>query len=83
MKMIPDRTGRFRKRPYWESSELDERSEQTITTFLRERYGFDRIPAPTEAFALLIERDATDFDIASDLSDGSFRSKERVPTIAS
>ncbi|MGC1343349.1 MAG: ImmA/IrrE family metallo-endopeptidase [Candidatus Binataceae bacterium] len=67
--MIPDRTGRFRRRPYWESSELDERSEQTITTFLRERYGFDRIPVPTEAFTLLIERDAADFDIASDLSD--------------
>ncbi len=72
MKMIPDRTGRFRQRPYWESSELDERGEQTITAFLRERYGFDRIPVPTEAFTLLIERDAADFDIATDLSDDTY-----------
>jgi hypothetical protein len=70
--MIPDRTGRFRQRPYWESSELDERSEQTITAFLCERYGFDRIPVPTEAFTLLIERDAADFDLATDLSDGTY-----------
>ena len=31
VKMIPDRTGRFRERPYYELSELEERSEQTIT----------------------------------------------------
>ena len=31
MKMIPDRTGRFRERPYYELSELEERSEQAIT----------------------------------------------------
>jgi hypothetical protein len=72
VKMIPDRTGRFPQRPYWESSELDERSEQTITAFLRERYGFDRIPVPTEAFTLLIERDAADLDVASDLSDNTY-----------
>ena len=28
VKMIPDRTGRFRERPYYELSELEERSEQ-------------------------------------------------------
>ncbi len=28
--------------------------------FLRERYGFDRIPVPTEAFTVLIERDAAE-----------------------
>jgi IrrE N-terminal-like domain len=51
---------------------LDERSAQTITAFLCERYGFDRIPVPTEAFTLLIERDAADFDLATDLSDDTY-----------
>ena len=69
MKMIPDRTGRFRERPYYELSELEERSEQAITAFLRERYGFDRIPVPTEAFTMLIERDAADLDMSATLSD--------------
>ena len=49
MKMIPDKTGRFKERPYWEACELDEKCEQTITEFLRRRYGFDRVPVPTEA----------------------------------
>jgi hypothetical protein len=69
VKMIPDRTGRFRERPYWESSELEEISDRTITGFLRERYGFDRIPVPTEALTLLIERDAADLDLSANLSD--------------
>ena len=69
VKMIPDRTGRFRERPYYELSELEERSEQAITAFLRQRYGFDRIPVPTEAFTVLIERDATDLDLSATLSD--------------
>jgi hypothetical protein len=69
VKMIPDRTGRFRERPYYELSELEERSEQAITAFLRQRYGFDRSPVPTEAFTVLIERDATDLDLSATLSD--------------
>ena len=40
MKMVPDRTGRFKKRPYWEISELEQKCEETIIGFLRERYGF-------------------------------------------
>jgi hypothetical protein len=47
MKMVPDRTGRFKKRPYWEISELEQKCEETIIGFLRERYGFDRIPVPS------------------------------------
>ena len=32
MKMLPDRTGRFKKRPYWEISELEQKCEETITS---------------------------------------------------
>src|SRR5208282_4073339 len=50
-------TGRFNKRPYWEISELEQKCEETIIAVLRERYGFERIPVPTEALTVLIERD--------------------------
>jgi Zn-dependent peptidase ImmA (M78 family) len=69
VKMIPDRTGRFPVRPHWEIRELEQKCEETITTLLRHRYGFDRIPVPTEALTVLIERDAADLDLAMNLSD--------------
>jgi hypothetical protein len=62
-------TGRFKKRPYWEISELEQKCKETITGFLRERYGFERIPVPTEALTVLIERDAAELDLAMNLSD--------------
>ena len=43
--------------------------EETITSFLRQHFGFERIPVPTEAVTMLIERDAADLDLATDLSD--------------
>lgn len=47
MKMVPGRTGRFKKRPYWEISELEQKCEEAIIGFLRERYGLERLPVPT------------------------------------
>ena len=69
MKMIPDRTGRFPERPHWEIRELEQMCEETITSFLRQHFGFERIPVPTEAVTMLIERDAADLDLATNLSD--------------
>ncbi|MGB6091167.1 MAG: hypothetical protein WBG26_16840 [Candidatus Binataceae bacterium] len=69
MKMIPDRTGRFPDRPHWEIRELEQMCEETITSFLRQHFGFERIPVPTEAVTMLIERDAADLDLATNLSD--------------
>ena len=69
MKMIPDRTGRFPKRPHWEIRELEQMCEDTMTSFLRQNFGFERIPVPTEAVTMLIERDAADLDLATNLSD--------------
>ena len=48
--------------------------EETITAFLRDRFGFERIPVPTEAVTMLIERDAADLDLATNLSDDSTKS---------
>ncbi|MGC1400717.1 ImmA/IrrE family metallo-endopeptidase [Candidatus Binatus sp.] len=69
MKMIPDRTGRFQKSPHWEIRELEQMCEDTMTSFLRQHFGFERIPVPTEAVTMLIERDAADLDLATNLSD--------------
>jgi hypothetical protein len=89
--MVPDRTGRFQKRPYWEISELEQQCEETIIGFLRERYGFERIPVPTEALTVLIERDAAELDLAMNLSDERYevfgytkfeRGKKPLVTIA-
>ena len=54
--MIPDKTGRFKLRPFWDVAELERMCEETITGLLRQRYGFDRVPVPTEAITVLIER---------------------------
>ena len=67
--MIPDRTGRFPERPHWEIHELEQTCEETMTSFLRQHFGFERIPVPTEAVTMLIERDAADLDLATNLSD--------------
>jgi len=73
VKMMADHTGRFKKRPFWETSELEQKCEEIITSFLRERYGFERIPVPTEALTALIERDAAaDRDLATNLSDETY-----------
>jgi Zn-dependent peptidase ImmA (M78 family) len=69
VKMIPDRTGRFPERPHWEIRELEQMCEETMTSFLRQHFGFERIPVPTEAVMMLIERDAADLDLATNLSD--------------
>jgi hypothetical protein len=67
--MIPDMTGRFPERPHWEIRELEQTCEEAITSFLRQHFGFERIPVPTEAVTMLIERDAADLDLATNLSD--------------
>jgi Zn-dependent peptidase ImmA (M78 family) len=72
MKMVPDRTGRFKKRPHWQLSELEHKCEEAITAFLRQRYGFYRIPVPTEALTMLIERDAAELDLEKNLSDATY-----------
>jgi hypothetical protein len=67
--MIPDRTRRFPERPHWEIRELEQMCEETMTSFLRQHFGFERIPVQTEAVTMLIERDAADLDLATNLSD--------------
>jgi hypothetical protein len=68
MKWVPDRTGRFELRPYYEQDELDTECERVISEFLTEFYGQMLVPIPAGALLKLIERDAADLDLYADLS---------------
>ena len=68
MKWVPDETGRFEWRPYYEQGELDAECEQVVSAFLTARYGAARFPVSTDDLTVMIERDASDLDLYSDLS---------------
>lgn len=69
MKWIPDRAGRFPQRPYYETEELDSICENTITSFLLERYGEIKYPICTNDLTILLEQHTSDLDLYADLSD--------------
>ncbi len=68
MKWLPDSTGRFEKRPYFEQDELDRDCERLVADFLDDLYGQMLVPVPTGALLKLIERDAADLDLYADLA---------------
>lgn len=69
MRMVPDRTGRFRERPHYDARDLDVECEAIITSFARGTLGEFSLPVPTDLLTKLIERDADDLDAYADLSD--------------
>lgn len=69
VRYIPDVTGRFRLRPYYDAAYIDAECERLITDFMRERCGGLTLPIPTDVLTKLIERDASDLDLYADLSD--------------
>lgn len=68
MKIFADKTGRFRKRIYYEQSELDFECEDVISNFLLSRYGKVNYPIHTDDLTVLIEQRVSDFDMYADLS---------------
>lgn len=68
MQYVPDKTGRFSRRPHYKPDELDRECENAITSFLRSR-GEVRFPISTEDLTRLIERDTDDLDLYADLSE--------------
>ena len=68
VQMVPDRTGRFSKRPHYQAEELDKECEQIATQFLRSLHGEAVFPITTDDLTKLIERDADDLDLYADLS---------------
>lgn len=68
VRMIPDNTGRFWKRPYYHSEELDVECEEIISRFLHKLHGRVGYPVSTDDLTKLIERDAEDLDMYADLA---------------
>jgi hypothetical protein len=68
MKWVPDKTGRFGRRPHYQPEELDVDCEQVIAAFLMKKYGKIEFPIKTEDLTILIEQKAR-LDSYSDLSD--------------
>jgi hypothetical protein len=68
MKYVPDRTGRFSKRPHYRPEELDRACEAAIVQFLDRLHGTATFPVSTDDLTRLIERDTDDLDLFDDLS---------------
>lgn len=69
MKEVPDRTGRFVKRPHFEIAELDRDCESIVTGYLRNKYGAVQFPITTDDLTILHEGEVDDLDLYADLSE--------------
>lgn len=68
VKLVPDRTGRFRMRPYFTADELDRNCERIIKDHLKKRHGGVMFPVTTDDLQVLIEAEAQELDLYADLS---------------
>lgn len=68
MRWVPDHTGRFRWRPWYDADEIDGLCEGHVRRFLRIRHGLVSYPLSTDDLTLLIEQEADDLDLYADLS---------------
>jgi hypothetical protein len=68
MKWIPDSTGRFKWRPYYDRQELDNECQRLVTDFLKKKYGYARFPVSTDDLSVMIEQETSDLDLYADLS---------------
>lgn len=67
MKWVPDKTGRFARRPHFQPEEIDAQCERLVQKFLSKKYGKVEFPIRTEDLTVLIEERA-DLDSCADLS---------------
>jgi len=67
MKWVPDKTGRFLKRPHYLPEELDAECERVILAFLNKKYRKIEFPIKTDDLTVFIEEQA-DLDSYADLS---------------
>lgn len=68
MRWLPDPTGRFPQRPYYDQDELDAICEGVVRDFLIARHGRVSFPIDTDDLTVLLERDAEQLDLYADLS---------------
>lgn len=69
MHWVPDRTGRFRWRPYYRAEEIDSLCDEHVRRFLQMRYGDVTYPVTTDDLTRLIEQEVDELDLYADLSD--------------
>jgi len=67
MKWVPDRTGRFPRRPHYQPDAIDAQCERLVQRFLIKKYGKVEFPFKTEDITVLIEERA-ELDSCVDLS---------------
>jgi len=68
VRMIPDKTGRFARRPFYDQRELDSECEGLIRDLLLKRRGEVEYPVSTDDLTMLIELHDADLDPYADLS---------------
>jgi len=66
---LPDPTGHFPIRRYYDIAALELEAEQRISGFLKEYTGAVEFPISTDLLTLLIDRDASDLDLYAELGD--------------
>jgi hypothetical protein len=67
MKWVPDKTGRFPRRPHYQPEAIDAQCERLVQKFLMKKYGKLEFPLKTEDITIMIEERA-DLDSCVDLS---------------
>ena len=67
MKWVPDKTGRFPRRPHYQPDAIDAQCERLVQKFLMKKYGKVEFPFKTEDSTIMIEERA-DLDSCTDLS---------------
>lgn len=67
MKWVPDKTGRFARRPHYQPEAIDAQCDRFVQKFLTKKYGKIEFPIKTEDLTILIEERA-DLDSCVDLS---------------
>jgi hypothetical protein len=68
VRYIPDNTGRFPERPFYEIDELNGLCEAIVSNFLTDHYGEVKYPITTDDLTILIEQHVSDLDQWADLS---------------
>ncbi|WP_397541671.1 ImmA/IrrE family metallo-endopeptidase [Roseovarius salis] len=68
VRMIPDKTGRFARRPFYDERELDSACEGLIQGLLLKRRGEVAYPVSTDDLTVLVEMHAEELDSYADLS---------------
>lgn len=69
MRWVFDLTRRFKRRPHYDTTEIDDECERLIAAFLAEQRGSVTYPIGTDELRVLIEQHVEYLDVFADLSD--------------